>query len=243
VGEELLDSFDIDNLDLEVILYQSGYLTIDKMLVYEDDIIEYKLKLPNREVKISLNNYIIKTLTNNTNPNKNKREISKALKNGDLEQFKNTLIAIFASIPYNNFSKNSIANYEGFYATVVYIYLQSLGLDIIGEDVTNKGRIDLTIKMEKIIYIIEFKVGSQNALNQIINKNYHQKYLNENKKIYIIGINFDEKEKNISNFEWEIKTDNGERRAENGEQRRESRKKIKNQKKILPIAPFLTHLL
>ena len=29
--------------------------------------------------------------------------------------------------------------HEGFYASVVYVYLQSLGLDIIGEDVTNKG--------------------------------------------------------------------------------------------------------
>ena len=31
VGEEILDSFDIDNIKLEVILYQSGYLTIDEV--------------------------------------------------------------------------------------------------------------------------------------------------------------------------------------------------------------------
>jgi len=30
-----------------------------------------------------------------------------------------------------------------------------------------------------------------------------EKYLNENKNIYLIGINFDEKERNISKFEFE----------------------------------------
>ncbi|MBD3830677.1 MAG: AAA family ATPase [Arcobacter sp.] len=32
VGEQLLNSFDIENLDLEVILYQAGYLTIEKAI-------------------------------------------------------------------------------------------------------------------------------------------------------------------------------------------------------------------
>ena len=49
-----MDSFDIDNIDLEVILYQSGYLTIDKVEIDEDDDIIYHLKLPNQEVKKSL---------------------------------------------------------------------------------------------------------------------------------------------------------------------------------------------
>ena len=85
----------------------------------------------------------------------------------------------------------------------MYVYLQSLGLEIIGEDVTNKGRIDLTLFIEDKIYIIEFKVGSENALKQIKEKNYAQKYLTQNKEIYLVGINFDESEKNISKFEWE----------------------------------------
>jgi Holliday junction resolvase-like predicted endonuclease len=94
-------------------------------------------------------------------------------------------------------------NYEGFYASVIYVYLQSLGLEIIGEDVTNLGRIDLTIKIKNLIYIVEFKVGTEDALQQIKDKKYPQKYLNENKDIYLIGINFDEDEKNIKEFKWE----------------------------------------
>jgi len=59
--------------------------------------------------------------------------------------------------------------------------------------------------LEDKIYILEFKVGGGEALAQIKEKKYHEKYLNENKDIYLVGINFAEKEKNISKFEWERK--------------------------------------
>jgi Holliday junction resolvase-like predicted endonuclease len=204
IGKQILDSFDIENINLEVILYQSGYLTIDTMIEKRRGGIEYKLKLPNMEVKNSLNDILIDFLTNQHSQKiRLQDDLYDALIESDLELFKTSLISIFASIPYNNYSKNSIQHYEGFYATVVYVYLQSLGLDIIGEDVTNHGRIDLTIKMEKTIYIIEFKVGNENALAQIKTKNYAQKYLAENKDIIMVGINFDSEKKNISGFEWE----------------------------------------
>jgi len=204
VDEKLLDSFDIDNLDLEVILYQAGYLTIDEMIIDEDlDIIEYKLKLPNKEVKSSLNDVIIKQLYKESSANTQKRSIIKALKSADMDELEISLKSMFASIPYSNYTKNDIQHFEGFYASIIYVYLQSLGLEIIGEDVTNKGRIDLTVFIENSIYIIEFKVGDTDALEQIKAKDYASKYLNKNKDIYLIGINFDEKEKNIGNFKWE----------------------------------------
>jgi hypothetical protein len=202
IGENILDSFDIENIDLEVILYQSGYLTIDKMIVDEDlDTIEYKLKLPNKEVKQSLNSFIINSLYNDNFIQK--KDVIKSLINSDLDKLKTSLKSIFASIPNNNFTKSNIQKYEGFYASVIYVYLQSLGLEIIGEDVTNLGRIDLTVKIKNLIYIIEFKVGNEDALSQIKDKKYPQKYLNENKDIYLIGINFDKEEKNIKEFKWE----------------------------------------
>ncbi len=80
------------------------------------------------------------------------------------------------------------------------IIYASLGVEIIAEDVTNRGR----IKLNNNIFIIEFKVGNSNALNQIKSKNYHQKYLNKKLDIYLIGINFDSEEKNIGKFEWEM---------------------------------------
>jgi len=203
IGKELLDSFDIENINIEVILYQAGYLTIKKMIIDEDDDILYTLKLPNREVKASLNQFIITTLYKDSS--QARKEISKSLRKANLHDLEIALQSIFASIPYNNYTNNDIQNYEGFYASVLYVYFQSLGIDIIGEDVTNKGRIDLTLKISNIIYIIEFKVNAKKgeALQQIKDKKYHEKYLNQTKEIYLVGIEFDESEKNISNFEWE----------------------------------------
>ncbi len=206
VDEKLLDSFDINNLDFEVILYQSGYLTIDKVVPKSRGGFTYHLKVPNKEVRQSLSDVIIDYMTSTDDTSKVtiQDDLYDALEDADMDKFKSSLTSMFASIPYNNYTNNNIANFEGFYASVIYIYLQSLGFHIIGEDVTNKGRIDLTIIMGNAIYIIEFKVdGKENALQQIKEKKYYEKYLSYNKDIYLVGIDFDTEDKNISNFEWE----------------------------------------
>lgn len=204
VDEKLLSSFDINNLDFEVILYQSGYLTIDKVETSIFGSPEYLLKIPNKEVKRSLSDIIIIDLYKDKNVIPNKTAIYKSLLENDMDKFKSSLHSMFAAIPYNNYTKNDLASFEGFYASIIFIYLQSLGFHIIGEDVTNKGRIDLTIKMDNTIYIIEFKVDTkENALKQIKEKKYYEKYLNDNKNIYLIGIGFNTDDKNISEFEWE----------------------------------------
>jgi hypothetical protein len=206
VGEELLDSFDVENIRLEVILYQAGYLTIDEIQTNDMlDITEYKLKVPNKEVQLSLNNFILEFLYNQQNINKTKVSIFQTLQSVKLDDLKDTLVSLFASIPHNNYTKNKIQNYEGHYASILYVYFASLGIKIIGEDVTNLGRIDLTLFVEDKIYILEFKVDGKKgeALQQIKDKEYAQKYLSHQKDIYLVGIEFSKEKKNIVNFEWE----------------------------------------
>ena len=68
----------------------------------------------------------------------------------------------------------------------------------------SKGRIDLSIQLTDKIYIIEFKVDQPGrALAQIKDKGYHDKFLGSGKTIYLVDINFDSKEKNITDFAWE----------------------------------------
>jgi hypothetical protein len=96
---------------------------------------------------------------------------------------------------------------EASYVLAVFVLFYSTGLNVITEDNTSKGRIDLTIIVNNsIVYIIEFKVIENSkekgkALNQILQKEYFKKYLNYD-KIYIIGIEFNKKHKQISNFEY-----------------------------------------
>jgi len=204
VNNTLIDSFNIENIKLEPILFQAGYLTIKKA-EQVGTITMYTLSFPNLETKYSFNDFIVDYLTDQTSEKTTfQSNIFSALENNDLPALKETLIALFGSIPYNNYVNNTISSYEGYFASVIYAYLASLGLDITAEDVTNKGRIDLTIKLADNIYILEFKVdGNGDALQQIKEKDYHQKYLAEGKNIYLIGIDFDSDEKNISNFSWE----------------------------------------
>ena len=199
----LLNSFDIENLQLESLLFQAGYLTIDKIIVDEFiGSIEYILKTPNLEVQISLNQLMIQYLANNINRNVVKNVRHDLIK-GNLEQFEKSMFSLFAGIPYNNYVKNQIAKVEGYWASLVYCYLAGAGLEIIPEDVTNIGRIDLTLKAGENIYIFEFKTTNQDPLQQIKTKKYYEKYLNENKNIYLIGIIFNEEQRNIEKFKWE----------------------------------------
>jgi len=202
-GKELVDCFDIENVKLEPILFQSGYLTIDKIEELEFGGFNYHLKHPNKEVQISFNDILITYLTGNDTYIPVKSALFQALKDGDLEKLKDTLNSVFASIPYNNYVNNTISNYEGYYASVIYAYIAALGIKVIAEDVTSLGRIDLTIFVADKLYILEFKVGSEDALAQIKEKKYEQKYLDCNRVIYLVGINFDDSEKNISKFQYE----------------------------------------
>ena len=201
VGDELLNTFEVEKLKLEVLLFQAGYLTIDKAIQTPIGI-KYKLKIPNMEVQISLNNLFLQYLLYD-NFNDKRLELYEILFDTNMDEFKDIFTSLFASLANNNYTKNDISNYEGYYASVFYAYLSASGLDIIAEDVTNLGRIDLTIKINNNIYIIEFKVDEKDALKQIKEKNYTQKYLNEDKNIYLLGIEFSKEDKNISKFEWE----------------------------------------
>ena len=201
--KSLIDSFDIERLRIEPLLFQSGYLTIDKAIEREYGGLRFYLKLPNKEVQISFNDVLIDYLTGDMGYEIEKDRIYESLKDENLEEFKETLISLYAQIPYNSYVKNNISSFEGYYASVFYVYIASLGLKIIAEDVTNRGRIDFTLFIKDKIYIFEFKVGDEDALEQIKKRRYYEKYLKENKDIILVGINFDENEKNVKRLVWE----------------------------------------
>lgn len=206
VDSNMIDSFDIENIRLEPVLFQSGYLSILQVREKRRGGYEYLLALPNKEVSLAFNDMLIDFLTDQTTAKSQFQDrLYTIFETGDIKALQETLSALFASIPYNNYVNNTISSYEGYFASVIYVYLASLGLDITAEDVTSRGRIDLTIKFGNNIYILEFKVdGSGNALQQIKEKNYLQKYQVKGKTIYLIGIDFSSEETNISRFAWEV---------------------------------------
>jgi len=198
----MLDSFDVDYIDIETLMWQTGYLTITDALDTPRGVL-YTLGIPNLEVEISLFGTIADYITRAHNSAVITNNLYLALINQDISSFKQELISLYASIPYSNFTGEKLYEYEGYYVSVFYAYMKALGVELIAEDITNKGRIDLTLKFDNAIYIIEFKEQGKNALKQIKNKKYYEKYLSYNKPIYLIGIEFDKNQRNIVNVEWE----------------------------------------
>ncbi len=205
INEESLDAFDVDFIDIRALLWQTGYLTFKER--YSDEVtgVKYKLKIPNREVQLSLNQLFIDYLTNQRYDKLRYQDnLLNALREDNIEKFVENLKIIFSSIPYNNYANKIISKYEGYYSSVIFVYLMALGYDVIAEDVTNKGRIDLTLITKDKILIIEFKVDSkEQPIKQIKQLKYYEKYLNKAKKIYLVGINFNSKERNIIDYQIE----------------------------------------
>ena len=205
-SEELLNSSPIDNVKLKTILFQSGYLTIDA--VDDDDELcraTYKLVCPNNSVRSALQNSLFEHYTGNTDPSFSSN-VARALRSADLDTVEAELKRLFASIANSNYRKNNIAHFEGYYAAVVHSFLVGIGLDITAEDASSHGYVDLTIQLADYTYIVEFKVverpsETNSALLQIIERGYARKYSGN---VYQIGIEFSERERNITGFAWQL---------------------------------------
>ena len=200
VNKSLLNSFDIQNLNLETILFQSGYLTIKRQLPLDMGF-GYELGFPNMEVRISFNDYILQSMTTVSENEPIRRELFALLMSGDVASLEPAIKRLFASIAYNNYTNNDIARYEGFYASVLYAYFSSMVVGIIAEDASNMGRIDLTLVVGGRTFLFEFKVSDGEPLEQIKRMKYYEKYEGER---YLIGIVFDPKTRNVSKFEVEM---------------------------------------
>ncbi len=200
----ILDSFDIDNLNLPTVMFQSGYLTI-KEVIQKRNRIEYILDYPNLETKMSFNNYLLGYFVKEPmSQSRVQNGLIDMLEIADLDSLEKVIRSLFASIAYNNFTNNYIENYEGFYASVIYAYFAGSGFDrVIAEDATSEGRIDLSVFIDDKVFIFEFKVDSKGAIEQIKNRNYHQKYMSEYNEIYLIGVEFDSQKRSLARFSWE----------------------------------------
>jgi hypothetical protein len=199
--ENILEKFDIEEINIEALMFQTGYLTIKE--VYQKEYgQEYKLGFPNKEVKISFNENILEFTIKEEVRYKLIDEIITILKKEDLKKLKEKLEILISNISYMYLGN------EASYVLAVFVLLYSTGLNVITEDNTSKGRIDLTVIVNNsIVYILEFKVIQDEkekgkAIKQILEKEYYKKYLNY-QKIYIIGIELDKTKKQIVNFEYQ----------------------------------------
>jgi hypothetical protein len=196
---EILNKFDLEYLSIEALMFQTGYLTIKEIQKIDSEE-AYILNYPNKEVRQSFNRELLFYITHEYQTNITSK-LKIAIIQENIYEIKNQIYIFLNSISYQ------ILKNEYVYQAAIYGLIYSMGYNVIIEDNTSKGRIDLTILLNKsIVYIIEFKVIQNSkekgkALKQIEQKQYYKKYLNY-EKIYIIGIELNKAKKKIANFEY-----------------------------------------
>jgi PD-(D/E)XK nuclease superfamily len=206
---ELLGRFDVNDIGTEALLFQTGYLTIAKTQELIMGRVLYELSYPNIEVEVSLNSALLPALgVNRSFVMANYVRILNNLSRANFSDLEAYFKSLYASIPFEWYTKNNIANYEGHYASIFYSHFAALGLHVIVEDSCSTGKVDMVIEFNNTIFIFEFKVVANEAtgaaLQQIKQKNYAEKYRAQQKPLYLIGVEFSKTQRQIVGFEAEL---------------------------------------
>ena len=124
-----------------------------------------------------------------------------ALKNGEADIFLTNMRSLFAGYPYD-----LVKNLENHYQNVVYLTLKLMSVYVVDAEYrTSNGRIDLLVKTDSYIYIMEFKLegSAEDAMQQIEEKEYAFPFTTGSRQIIKVGVNFSKSTRNIEN--WIIK--------------------------------------
>ena len=203
----LLSSFDVDDIATEALLFQTGYLTIREERNLGGNTF-YWLGYPNREVRQSLNESLLGYLVREPSRREvNSIRLHDLLLANDFDGMRTLFHAFYASIPYEWYTSNDIARYEGYYASVFYSYFAGLGFDITVEDSTSHGRLDMAVRFNANVYLFEFKVvemaGEGAAMAQLIARGYAEKYRARGEPIHLVAVEFSRDTRNVVAFEVE----------------------------------------
>ena len=193
-----LNSVDSASTNPIPVIYQSGYLTIKG---YDKEFSLYKLGYPNKEVEEGFVKFLIPYYTN-VEKTRSGFEISQfvlCLRNKDIEGFMARLQAFLSNCPYE-----LQPDQERHFQSVMYILTTLCGFYAEVEEHTSKGRMDMTIRTDRYIYIFEFKfnASAEVALKQIEDMGYADKFKEDSREVVCIGVNYSSNNRNIN--EWKV---------------------------------------
>ena len=207
-SEEQLSAFDVDHIAVEALLFQTGYLTI----VGEEDEDDgdglglYRLDYPNREVYQSLNRVLLEHIVQDPAARRsNSKRLRELLAAADMDGLEALMRSVYADIPHFWHDNNDIADYEGFYASVFYSYFAASGLDATAEEASNRGRVDMTVRIPDRIYLFEFKIAQRSppdeAMTQLRERGYAEKHRSTGLPVHLVAVRFSTDDRNIATLE------------------------------------------
>ena len=178
------------------VLFQSGYLTIKR---YDAESEMYFLGFPNKEVSDGFTNFLLPYYSNITDANRDAEifQLKQCIKAGDVDAFLTRIKAVFAGVSFENEKFIELT-----YRNMLYLLFHLVGFNAHIEHHTSNGRVDVTLETDRFVYVFEFKMNqnADKALDQILEKHYADMYLADKRQVFIVGVNFDDHQKNISDW-------------------------------------------
>jgi Predicted AAA-ATPase/PD-(D/E)XK nuclease superfamily len=198
VNNRILDKYDIDNLTLIPLLFQTGYLTVKKLDRMTGDMV---LDYPNKEVRDSMYEFLIDDVSQNPqriHTGMTIQDLNKAFLSRNLEKVKAILDSLLADLPVEAYSKQT----EGLYHGLIHLVFKYLGVFVNSEVHSSKGHADSVVQTLTDVYIFEFKFNktAQEGIDQIKKQDYAGSYRASGKTITGIGVNFNSDKKGIDDW-------------------------------------------
>ena len=193
--ESQFKDYDPDSKNMLPVIYQSGYLTI-KDFEETDDSRIYTLGFPNKEVEDGFLNAILPKFISvpDDDLGLSVDYLRKAFAANELEYAMRIVKACFSDIP-TIVQKNMR---ENFYEAITHVLFRMTGFDVISEMQSIFGRSDIIVTTQTDVYIFELKTvppsdfekGVKEALEQIENKKYAERYSVSGKTTHKIALIF-----------------------------------------------------
>jgi len=198
VGKEIEVSHDVEVIDIPTLLFQTGYLTISD---YDEKARTFFLKFPNEEVRQAFLEHLLRAFAERQMSEINGvlYKLSKYLQDKDLKGFFDVFNVFLASIPHQIHKE-----VEAYYHSLLYLFLKAIGFRVEAEVFTSLGRIDMVLKTKTTIFIFEFKINktADEALGQILDKEYQKQFTLDQRQIVLVGVNFDTKSRSLN--DWKV---------------------------------------
>ncbi len=191
VGEGVFNAVEPEKMGIVPMLLQTGYLTIKD---YQRR--RYQLGFPNVEVERSFYDSLLTdySAVDAGTAQNCIMDLADAFEVNQLDECFTLLQCFFAGVPYSITVKH-----EKYYQSLFFVIFSLLGFEIDAEVQTNIGRIDCVVYTQNCIYVIEFKLDGtkEDALQQIKDRQYAQKYVTSGREVVLVGVAFDHEQRNI----------------------------------------------
>ena len=206
VSQELVSKFDVGDVDLRALMFQSGYLTIISE-ERKNDRSYFTLDYPNLEVRQSFSEGLLAHMgLDQSSVADESRKLLSLLVANDFDGFGKALHKFIAGIPHQWYDNSKIENYEAHYASMLYIAFQTISANAVAEEASSHGRADMVIREGGQVFILEFKVAKnpagadsaiEDAMAQIKKRGYADKYRVQNESVHLVAMIFGSDDRNL----------------------------------------------